>query len=124
MARSKGGHRRHRILWLGIKRLSYQRVRHVLKQKYIYTYIQIYIYSVLDSPSSRLIFAVSLSPPSVCVCGWCDGQVFERGLEAISLSVDLWLHYLEYITSQFPDSEAFVRQEYERAVDTCGLEFK
>lgn len=60
----------------------------------------------------------------MCVGVGCDGQVFERGLEAISLSVDLWLHYLEYITSQFPDSEAFVRLEYERAVDTCGLEFK
>ncbi|XP_069945998.1 pre-mRNA-processing factor 39 isoform X2 [Cherax quadricarinatus] len=51
-------------------------------------------------------------------------KVFNRGLEAIRLSVDLWLHYMEYITSQFPDNEAFVRQEFERAVDTCGLEFK
>ncbi|KAG7157552.1 Pre-mRNA-processing factor 39-like 2 [Homarus americanus] len=51
-------------------------------------------------------------------------KVFNRGLEAIRLSVDLWLHYMEYITSQFPDDEAFVRQEFERAVETCGLEFK
>ncbi|XP_045596489.1 pre-mRNA-processing factor 39 isoform X2 [Procambarus clarkii] len=51
-------------------------------------------------------------------------KVFNRGLDAIRLSVDLWLHYMEYITTQFPDDEAFVRQEFERAMDTCGLEFK
>ncbi|XP_071519274.1 pre-mRNA-processing factor 39 isoform X2 [Panulirus ornatus] len=51
-------------------------------------------------------------------------KVFNRGLEAIRLSVDLWLHYMEYITTQFPDNEAFVRQEFERAIETCGLEFK
>lgn len=51
-------------------------------------------------------------------------KVFNRGLEAICLSVDLWLHYLEYMMSQHPDDDAKVRAEYERAVDTCGLEFK
>ncbi|XP_064085220.1 pre-mRNA-processing factor 39-like [Macrobrachium nipponense] len=43
---------------------------------------------------------------------------------AIRLSVDLWLHYMEYITVQYPDDELYVRQEFERAIDTCGLEFK
>lgn len=52
------------------------------------------------------------------------GKVFNRGLEAIPLSVDLWLHYLEYVMAQFPDDEAKVRAEFERAVDACGLEFK
>ncbi|XP_042861360.1 pre-mRNA-processing factor 39-like isoform X3 [Penaeus japonicus] len=51
-------------------------------------------------------------------------KVFNRGLDAIRLSVDLWLHFMEYITSQYPDDEAFVRQEFERAIETCGLEFK
>ncbi|XP_066962697.1 pre-mRNA-processing factor 39 isoform X2 [Macrobrachium rosenbergii] len=51
-------------------------------------------------------------------------KVFNRGLEAIRLSVDLWLHYMEYITVQYPDDELYVRQEFERAIDTCGLEFK
>ncbi|XP_068203314.1 pre-mRNA-processing factor 39 isoform X2 [Palaemon carinicauda] len=51
-------------------------------------------------------------------------KVFNRGLEAIRLSVDLWLHYMEYITAQYPDDEIYVRQEFERAIDTCGLEFK
>lgn len=52
------------------------------------------------------------------------GKVFNRGLEAISLSVDLWLHYLEYVMAQFADDEAKVRAEFERAVAACGLEFK
>lgn len=51
-------------------------------------------------------------------------KVFNRGLEAIRLSVDLWLHYVEYITAQYPDDELYVRQEFERAIETCGLEFK
>lgn len=59
----------------------------------------------------------------LALLGVC-AQVFNRGLEAICLSVDLWLHYLEYMMSQHPDDEAKVRAEFERAVDTCGLEFK
>lgn len=51
-------------------------------------------------------------------------KVFNRGLEAIRLSVDLWLHYMEYITAQYPDDEIYVRQEFERAINTSGLEFK
>lgn len=51
-------------------------------------------------------------------------QVFTRGLEAISLSVDLWTHYMEYIVDQFSNEEDYVRQEFQKAIEKCGLEFK
>jgi len=50
--------------------------------------------------------------------------VFERGLEAIPLSVDLWIHYLMHVKSNHGDDETFVRSQYERAVKACGLEFR
>lgn len=53
----------------------------------------------------------------------CD-QVFERGVKAIPLSVDLWIHYLNYCVKEHGDNEDFVRGEYEKAVDACGLEFR
>lgn len=32
-------------------------------------------------------------------------QVFERGLKAIPLSVDLWLHYISFYTTEFSAEE-------------------
>jgi len=50
--------------------------------------------------------------------------VFERGLEAIPLSVDLWIHYLMHVKSHHGEDEQFIRAQYERAVAACGLEFR
>lgn len=51
-------------------------------------------------------------------------KVFERGLKAIPLSVDLWIHYLTYVRSTRPDDEEFIRSQFERALAACGLEFR
>ena len=53
-------------------------------------------------------------------------KVFEKGLSAIPLSVDLWVHYADYITNTYTEEseEHFVRQQFERAVQSCGLEFR
>lgn len=51
-------------------------------------------------------------------------QVFERGLKAIPLSVDLWIHYLTHVKQNYIDYETFVRSQFERAVSACGLEFR
>ncbi|XP_076063092.1 pre-mRNA-processing factor 39-like isoform X2 [Oratosquilla oratoria] len=51
-------------------------------------------------------------------------QVFEQGIRGVSLSVDLWLHYLTFVMEQYTDNEEFVRQLFERAIDVCGLDFK
>lgn len=50
--------------------------------------------------------------------------MFERGLKAIPLSVDLWIHYLTYVKSTRGDDEEFVRSQFERALSACGLEFR
>lgn len=59
----------------------------------------------------------------MCLCPSAE-QVFERGLRAIPLSVDLWIHYLNYVKASHPDDEPLVRSQYERALDVCGLEFR
>lgn len=51
-------------------------------------------------------------------------QVFDRGLKAIPLSVDLWIHYMGYMKSVYPDDEDMIREQFERAVDACGIEFR
>lgn len=51
-------------------------------------------------------------------------EVLERGLKAIPLSVDLWIHYLNHIKSTRSDDHLFIRQQYERAIEACGLEFR
>jgi len=37
-----------------------------------------------------------------CCCFCCLVQVFERGVSAIPLSVDLWLHYIAFTINQCP----------------------
>ncbi|KAK7104119.1 pre-mRNA-processing factor 39-like [Littorina saxatilis] len=54
-------------------------------------------------------------------------EVFERGLKAIPLSVDLWLHYINFQTTEFSneeDAEAKLRKLYERAVAASGTDFR
>ncbi|XP_076442224.1 pre-mRNA-processing factor 39-like isoform X2 [Babylonia areolata] len=54
-------------------------------------------------------------------------RVFERGLKAIPLSVDLWLNYINFYTSEFSseeDSEAKLRKLYERAIAAAGTDFR
>ncbi|XP_068619029.1 pre-mRNA-processing factor 39 isoform X2 [Battus philenor] len=51
-------------------------------------------------------------------------EVLERGLKAIPLSVDLWIHYLNHIKATRTEDLTFIRSQYERAVDACGLEFR
>jgi pre-mRNA-processing factor 39 len=51
-------------------------------------------------------------------------EVFERGVKAIPLSADLWIHFLNYVKGEFADNESFVRQTYERAIEACGREWK
>ncbi|CAG5107059.1 Similar to prpf39: Pre-mRNA-processing factor 39 (Danio rerio) [Cotesia congregata] len=50
--------------------------------------------------------------------------VFDNGLQAISLSVDLWLHYINHCKSIYEEDEEKMREQYERAIEACGLEFR
>ncbi|XP_053693415.1 pre-mRNA-processing factor 39 isoform X2 [Sabethes cyaneus] len=51
-------------------------------------------------------------------------EVFERGLKAIPLSVDLWIHYLTHVRTNNADDETLIRSQFERALAACGLEFR
>ncbi|XP_044011672.1 pre-mRNA-processing factor 39 isoform X2 [Aphidius gifuensis] len=50
--------------------------------------------------------------------------VFDQGLKAISLSVDLWLHYINHCKVVHDKDDDKLREQYERAIDACGLEFR
>ncbi|XP_032455146.1 pre-mRNA-processing factor 39 isoform X21 [Nasonia vitripennis] len=50
--------------------------------------------------------------------------VFDQGLKSISLSVDLWLHYINHCKVAFEKDEEKMREQYERAIKACGLEFR
>ncbi|XP_025073800.1 pre-mRNA-processing factor 39 [Pogonomyrmex barbatus] len=50
--------------------------------------------------------------------------VFDQGLKAISLSVDLWLHYINHCKTVYEKDEETLREQYERAIQACGLEFR
>ncbi|XP_039757640.1 pre-mRNA-processing factor 39 isoform X1 [Pararge aegeria] len=51
-------------------------------------------------------------------------EVLERGLKAIPLSVDLWIHYLNHVKATKTDDHPLIRAQYERAIEACGLEFR
>ena len=51
-------------------------------------------------------------------------KVFERGLKAIPLSVDLWIHYLGHVKTNYTEDESMIRTQFERALAACGLEFR
>ena len=37
-------------------------------------------------------------------------QVFERGVEAIALSVDIWMHYIKFATTSEPENKDAIRR--------------
>lgn len=51
-------------------------------------------------------------------------QVFEGALAAVPLSVDLWLHYLGHMRAVHEQQPERVRTAFERAIATCGKEFR
>ncbi|XP_039980788.1 pre-mRNA-processing factor 39 isoform X1 [Xiphias gladius] len=55
-------------------------------------------------------------------------EVYRRGLQAIPLSVDLWLHYLTYIKENSdpsdPETEGRIRAAYEHSVLAAGTDFR
>lgn len=77
---------------------------------------QIFTTEILFPPSG--FFSLSYLPPQRLA------QVFERGLKAIPLSVDLWIHYLGHVKANHADDETIIRSQFERALAACGLEFR
>ncbi|XP_062456807.1 E3 ubiquitin-protein ligase synoviolin-like isoform X10 [Rhea pennata] len=55
-------------------------------------------------------------------------EVFERGLQSIPLSMDLWIHYVSYLQStldmNLPESIQKIRGVFESAVAAAGMDFR
>ncbi|XP_050296241.1 pre-mRNA-processing factor 39 isoform X2 [Anthonomus grandis grandis] len=103
-----------------------------------WTYLLQYVDQENDMEAAREAYDAFLSHYPYCYGYWrkyadyekrkgnkkkCE-EVFERGLKAIPLSVDLWIHYLTYVKSSRGEDEDFVRSQFERALAACGLEFR
>lgn len=50
--------------------------------------------------------------------------VFERGLYAIPLSVDLWIHFMTYLKTHHADDVDHIRSKFEEGLEMCGLEYR
>ncbi|XP_066845427.1 LOW QUALITY PROTEIN: pre-mRNA-processing factor 39-like [Anser cygnoides] len=61
-------------------------------------------------------------------CGPETEEVFERGLQSIPLSMDLWIHYISYLQStldmSLPESIQKIRGVFEAAVAAAGMDFR
>nr|XP_013097802.1 unnamed protein product [Stomoxys calcitrans] len=103
-----------------------------------WTYLLQYVDNESDAEAAREAYNAFLAHYPYCYGYWrkyadyekrkgikanCNA-VFERGLESIPLSVDLWIHYLSHVKTTQPDDEDFIRSQFERAVNACGLEFR
>ncbi|XP_017784067.1 PREDICTED: pre-mRNA-processing factor 39 [Nicrophorus vespilloides] len=103
-----------------------------------WTYLLQYVDQENDMEAAREAYDAFLSHYPYCYGYWrkyadyekrkgnkkkCE-EVFERGLKAIPLSVDLWIHYLTYVRTAKIDDEDFVRAQFERSLKACGLEFR
>uniref|UniRef100_A0A1I7YFX1 Pre-mRNA-processing factor 39 n=1 Tax=Steinernema glaseri TaxID=37863 RepID=A0A1I7YFX1_9BILA len=54
-------------------------------------------------------------------------EVYEKGVEAVGISSDLWISYAAFLRQQHNESSDDVkkiRKVYQRAVDTCGRDFR
>uniref|UniRef100_A0A1B0CSS7 Pre-mRNA-processing factor 39 n=1 Tax=Lutzomyia longipalpis TaxID=7200 RepID=A0A1B0CSS7_LUTLO len=103
-----------------------------------WTYLLQYVDQEVDIEAAREAYDAFLAHYPYCYGYWrkyadyekrrgnkkkCE-EVFERGLKAIPLSVDLWIHYLGHVKSNYGEDETFVRSQFERALAACGLEFR
>lgn len=103
-----------------------------------WTYLLQYVDQENDIEAAREAYDAFLSHYPYCYGYWrkyadyekrkgnkekCE-DVFERGLKAIPLSVDLWIHFLNYCKATYPDEEEHLRTQFEKAISACGMEFR
>lgn len=103
-----------------------------------WTYLLQYVDQESDVDAAREVYDAFLALYPYCYGYWRkyadyekrkgdkhkSEEVFLRGLKAIPLSIDLWINYLNYCKTQYKDDENHIRDEYNRAIETCGLEFR
>ncbi|XP_023721821.1 pre-mRNA-processing factor 39 isoform X3 [Cryptotermes secundus] len=103
-----------------------------------WTYLLQYVDQENDIEAAREAYDAFLSHYPYCYGYWrkyadyekrkgnkekCE-EVFERGLKAIPLSVDLWIHFLNYSKATYPEDEEHLRAQFEKAISACGMEFR
>ncbi|XP_021920001.1 pre-mRNA-processing factor 39 isoform X3 [Zootermopsis nevadensis] len=103
-----------------------------------WTYLLQYVDQENDIEAAREAYDAFLSHYPYCYGYWrkyadyekrkgnkekCE-EVFERGLKAIPLSVDLWIHFLNYSKATYPEDEEHLRTQFEKAIGACGMEFR
>ncbi|KAK7789474.1 hypothetical protein R5R35_012343 [Gryllus longicercus] len=103
-----------------------------------WTYLLQYVDQENDIEAAREAYDAFLSHYPYCYGYWrkyadyekrkgnkekCE-DVFERGLKSIPLSVDLWIHYLNYCKATYPEDEEHLRTQFEKAINACGMEFR
>ncbi|XP_025191003.1 LOW QUALITY PROTEIN: pre-mRNA-processing factor 39-like [Melanaphis sacchari] len=50
-------------------------------------------------------------------------KILENGLNAIPVSVDLWIYYTDYLKLESNNEDVFIRKEFERSLKMCGLDY-
>ena len=51
-------------------------------------------------------------------------KIFERGLKAVPLSIDLWIHYINFTIQLVKNGDKIVRETFEKALNKCGLDYR
>jgi len=51
-------------------------------------------------------------------------EVFAKGTNAIPLSTDLWIHFMNHCKAVKKEEPEFIRSQYERAMTECGREWR
>ncbi|PSN56889.1 hypothetical protein C0J52_00685 [Blattella germanica] len=102
-----------------------------------WTYLLQYVDQENDIDAAREAYDAFLSHYPYCYGYWrkyadyekrkgnkekCE-EVFERGLKAIPLSVDLWIHFLNYSKATYPDDEEHLRTQFEKAISAFRMVF-
>ncbi|GFO27450.1 pre-mRNA-processing factor 39 [Plakobranchus ocellatus] len=106
-----------------------------------WTYLLQYVEQESNTENCRLAYEAFFSHYPYCYGYWKKysdmekkqgnleraKEVFEKGIRAIPLSVELWLHYLNFYITEFgsaPGETEKIRKLYERALAAAGLEFR
>uniref|UniRef100_A0A0B7A9U4 Pre-mRNA-processing factor 39 n=1 Tax=Arion vulgaris TaxID=1028688 RepID=A0A0B7A9U4_9EUPU len=106
-----------------------------------WTYLLQYVEQENDSDNSRKAYDAFFSHYPYCYGYWKKysdvekkngnkdraKEVFEKGLRAIPLSVELWLHYINFYIAEYgsePNAQERILKLYERALAAAGLEFR
>ncbi|XP_056402919.1 pre-mRNA-processing factor 39 isoform X2 [Hyla sarda] len=107
-----------------------------------WTYLLHYVEQENHIYASRRVFDMFLARYPYCYGYWkkyadlekrCNNvmeadEVYRRGIQAITLSVDLWIHYLQFLKETLdpadPETANTLRGTFEHSIMSAGLDFR